>query len=711
MTNTKLDPLDPLCECLLVLSEHHGRPSSREFLLSGLPLHDGLLSPSLFDRAANRNGLNSRFLQRPLDKIQKALMPVVLLLEDGQACLLRGWSEGGSVANVILPELGNSVVNIPLTELQGKYLGAMIAVRPQFRFDDRAPALSHSTKGNWLWSALKENLPLYRDVLVAAFLINLFALALPLFTMNVYDRVVPNQAVETLWMLAAGVTVVIIFDLLLKSMRGYFLDLASKRIDIKLSSQIMERVLGMRMEARPPSVGSFAANLRSYETIRDFLASATITGIIDLPFTLIFLLVLAWISPWLTLPLMAGIAVVLLYSWTTQKKLQLLTETAHRAGAMRNATLVESLVGLETLKTTSSEGLMQSRWERSASFLARIGVQLRLLAASNSHVTQSVQQLVSVATIILGVYLIIEGELSMGGLIASSMLTGRAMAPLAQVSGLLAQFHGAKTAYESLNELMEMPVERPAESKFLTRKKFEGRIEFRDVSFTYPGADVAALKNVSFSLKAGEHVAIIGRVGSGKSTIQKLAMGLYQPTEGAVLIDGIDIRQLDPAELRQHIGCVPQDVSLLYGSLRENIVLSHPKASDECVVHAAQIANLDGFVNAHPQGFDLPVGERGEVLSGGQRKAVGIARGVIHEPPIMLMDEPTGSMDNATESVIKDKLQDFCASKTLLLVTHRNALLTLVDRIIVIDGGNVVADGPQKEVVVALREGRVGKNS
>jgi ATP-binding cassette, subfamily C, bacterial LapB len=711
MRNPEINPIDPLLECLLFLGNFHGCPSTSEALTAGLPLEHGLLSPSLFSRAARRSGFNSKLIHKPLAHINRAHLPLILLLEDEQACVLVGWSECAGKAKVVYPDMNGSVTEVSREELESFYLGTAILVRPEFRFDDRAPALSKDNQGHWLWSALKENLPLYRDVLVAALFINLFAVAMPLFTMNVYDRVVPNHALETLWMLAAGVAVVLCFDLVLKTMRGYFLDLASKRIDIKLSGLIMERVLGLRMEVRPPSVGSFAANLRSFETIRDFITSATITAIIDLPFTVIFLLVLGWISPWLMLPLLAGVCVVLLYALTTRQKMEQLTETTYRASAMRNATLIESLVGLETVKVMTCEGMMQKRWERSASFLARVGVQLRLLATSNGHVTSLMQQLVTLGVVVTGVYLIAAGELTMGALIASSMLSGRAMAPLGQMAALLTQYHGAKTAYQSLNDLMRMPIERPAESRFLSRTHFKGKIEFRNLSFSYPDTETPVLKNVSFTVEPGEHVAILGRIGSGKSTLQRLVMGLYQPTEGAVLIDGVDSRQLDPAELRRQIGYVPQDVVLMYGSLRENIVMSHPQADDEAVVRAAEMANLSDFVNRHPQGFDMQVGERGEVLSGGQRKSVAIARAVISEPPMLLMDEPTGSMDHATEAWVIDQFKEYAKDRTTLLVTHRTSLLALVDRIIVVDGGQVVADGPREQVVQALRQGRIGRAS
>ncbi len=702
---------DPLVQCLLALCKFHGDGSTPEALTAGLPLQDGKLTPSLFSRAASRAGLSSKVIHVPLAEIERNLLPAILLLEDERACILQSLDAQSGEASVIHPDLNEALVTISMEELGERYSGTAIFARPRFQFDLRVPRAAGTERGHWFWDAVWENLPVYRDVLLAAFFINLFALTIPLFTMNVYDRVVPNFAVETLWMLASGVIIIMLADIVLKTMRGYFLDLAGRRIDIKLSAQIMERVLGMRLEHRPLSVGSYAVNLRSFETVRDFIASASITAIIDLPFAIIFLIVIAWIAWPVVIPIVIGIIIVLVYAFLTQGKMKELTETTFRASAMRNSTLIESLVGLDTLKSMGAENRMQRKWEDTTAFLAHVGVQLKLLGSSSINVTQWVQQLLIMFVIVSGVYLISAGELSMGGLIACTMLTGRIMAPFGQLAGLITQYHNAKLALVTLDEIMGMPMERPAGAKFLSRDNFKGDIEFKGVSFAYPGAENPSLSGVSLKIKAGERVAILGRVGSGKSTLQKLAMGLYQPTEGAIMIDGIDMRQLDPAEVRRRIGYVPQDVVLFYGSLRENLNLSSDNVSDAALVRAAEIANLAEFINTHPQGIDMTVGERGESLSGGQRKSVALARGVINEPPILLMDEPTGSMDHSTEMAVKAQLEKFVVGRTFVVVTHRNSLLDMVDRIIVIDNGRLVADGPKETVVAALRQGKIGRSA
>jgi len=702
-------PHDELLDCLLILARSHGEALTAEAALAGLPIEGGRLTPSLFERAAHRGGLSSRIVQQPISLLRAELLPAVLLLEGEHACLLLDRSPDGQTLRVVYPELGESPMEVPLTQIAQQYIGRAIYARPRQRFDARTPQVRTSRQGHWFWSVIAENRLLYRDVLLAAFLANLFALGLPMFTMNVYDRVVPNQAFDTLWVLASGLLILTVGDLLLRTMRGRFVDLASSRADVKLSAYIMERVLGTRMEQRPVSAGSFAANLRSFESVRDFIGSATVVAFIDLPFALIFMVVIGWIAWPVLIPLLIGATLLILFALSVQHRMHELAETTYRAGAQRNATLVEGLVGFETVKALGAESPIQNKWEKSAALLARVGTQLRFLSTLATNSSSLVMQLITMSIIVLGVYLIGEKMLTLGGLIACSMLASRAMAPVGQVAGLLVQYHTAATALTSLNEMMKREIERPADANFITRGSLRGAIEFRDVSFTYPGQQTPSLRNMSFKIQPGEKVALLGRIGCGKTTLQKLILGLYRPTSGAVLIDGIDQRQLDPAELRRQIGYVQQDVMLFYGSLRDNITMGAPLADDAAVLKAAGIAGILDLVNTHPQGFDMLVGERGESLSGGQRQGVAIARAVINDPPIMLLDEPTASMDHSSEEEVKKRLKEFGQGKTMVVISHRTALLDLVDRIIVIDAGRIVADGPKDQVVAALRQGRIGK--
>ena len=701
---------DPLLGCLVELTRLHGRPSTRAALSAGLPLEGGCLTPSLFARAAARAGLSSRIVRRKLEDVDSVLLPVILLLKGDQACVLIGWNADANEARLLFPETGQGEVVLSRSELAGRYMGIALFARPRFAFDARTPEVGKVAQRHWFWGALLEQAPLYRDVIGAALLINVFALVMPIFSMNVYDRVVPNNATDTLWMLALGVLLVVGMDFMMRILRGHFVDLASARIDVKLSALIMERVLGMRLEAKPASVGSFASNLRSFESVRDFIASATVTALIDFPFALIFLLVILWISWPLVLIPIVGLVVGVIYAYIIQHKMHELAETTYRAAAMRNAALVESLTALETIKTQGAEGVVQNKWERTTAFLSRTSAQMRLLSASATNGAATITQLVSVALIVAGVYLIHERMLTMGGLIAVNMLGGRAIAPLGQAVGMLMQFQNARMSLETLDKLMAQPIERPDASAFIHRPEIEGEIEFRDVSFSYPGQDEPALRNVSFRIAPGEHVVILGRTGSGKTTLQKLMLGLYQPTEGVVRIDGIDLRQLDPADLRRNVGFVGQDATLFYGTLRENISIGAPYADDSAIVHAAEVAGLTQFVNRHPKGFDMLIGERGESLSGGQRQEVAIARAVLMDPPVLFFDEPTSAMDFTTEAGFKERLKRFAVHKTVVIVTHRSSLIELATRMIVVDEGRIVADGPRDKVVEALQSGRIGRS-
>lgn len=700
---------DSLLGCLMLACRTHQIATTQDAVIAGLPLRHGKMTPALFKRAAERLNLSVSIFKKPLIEIRAEYLPVTLLLSHDEACKLSRLDVQNNLAWVIFPELGDAETSISIAELEAKYSGYFIVVKPKFVFDRRAPEVGKVRLRHWFWGALAENKHIYRDVLVAAFVVNMFALAMPLFTMNVYDRIVPNRAIETMWVMGLGVLIIVLGDFMLRTMRAYFIDWASARIDVKLSARIMEQVLGIHLDQRPNSVGSFASNLRSFESVRDFITSATITALIDLPFGLIFIVVMAWINWIMVLPVVIGGLVMLVYALSVQTKMHELSETMYRAGAIRNATLIESLVGLETIKSLGLEGHMQRKWEHSANFLTEVGGKLRLLSSSINVGSNAIQQVITVVMVLLGVYMVTDGSLTMGGLIASTMLASRALAPIAQTAGLLAQYHTASTSLQSLDEIMQKSVERPSSASFLSRPVFRGDIEFRGVSFQYPGAEEKALTNVSFKIKAGEHVALLGRMGSGKSTIHKLILGLYKPTEGAILIDGIDARQIDPAELRRSVGYVQQDTHLFYGSMRENITMRSPHADDATVLKAAFIGGIDEYVNAHPKGFDLLVGERGETLSGGQKQGVGIARAFVSSPAIVLLDEPTSAMDHSGEDAVKKRLADATQGNTMVLISHRSALFDLVERLIVIDAGKVVADGNKANVIEALRAGKVGK--
>jgi len=697
---------DPLMKCLVLLTRFMNRPFSEETLSAGLPLVDGKLTPALFERAAERAGLSAKVAARDLAKLSPLVLPVVVLLKDGRACILKAVKPEGQ-CEIVDPDTGG-VQESSIEALQKEYTGHVILVRQQLQFDSRTEHSAVPRIEHWFWGVVRQAWPIYGEVLLGSLLINLFALAMPLFIMNVYDRVVPNDTAETLWAMAIGVFIVLAFDLTMRMLRSYLVDIAGKRIDVILSANIFERAMGMRMEVRPASVGSFASNMHEFESFREFITSATITALVDLPFVLLFIAVIFWVGgalgyvPLLAVPVIIAIGIML------QRPLGEIILMTFRYAAQKQGLLIESLSTIETVKALSAEGALQRKWEQLVGTGARLGIKARTLSSAIINISLTVQQLTSVAVVVLGVYLIAERELTVGALVACTILTSRALAPLGQVAGLMTRYHQSIAALRTLQNIMQLPVERPANKSFVQRPHFRGDIEFRNVTFSYPGQKTPALSNVSFRLAAGDRVGLIGRIGSGKSTVERLVLGLYKPTSGSILIDGVDINQIDPATLRRNIGYVPQDVVLFYGTVKENILFAAPYADDTALVRAADIAGVTEFVHPSAQGFDLHIGERGEGLSGGQRQTVAIARSLLLDPPVLIMDEPTNSLDNRSEENFKGKLDKALGGKTFLLVTHRASLLTLAPRLIVLDNGKIVADGPKEQVMQALSGGKVG---
>jgi ATP-binding cassette subfamily C protein LapB len=696
---------DPLLDSLLSLCELHRKPANRAMLTSGLPLPRQRLTVELLPRAAARAGLQGRLLQRRLEQIPKIAMPALLLLKEGRCAVILGWDADGG-ARLLLSESDGGEVKVARELLEEDYSGQVFFAQPQHKYDLNQGSLIPRTQ-SWFRDTLKRSRWLYMDAVAASLLINLIGLGAPLFVMNVYDRVVPNQAVATLWVLAIGISGAYLFDLLLKTMRGLCLDLAGKKTDLIISATLFERIVGMAMKHRPMRVGSFAQNIHEFQTLRDFLASLTLTSIIDLPFTLLILLVigllgghLVWV-PLLAFPLAMGI------SWLLQKPLVATMDRTMALAAERQSSLIETLSGLDAVKVNNAESDRQYLWEQTIGTLGRLELRVKMLSSLAMNSTLMIQQLAGVVMIVAGVYLIMAGDLSMGGLIACYMLNGRALGPLTQLSGLFTRYQQARLTMNSVDQMMDLPQERQEGEQPLVRSKLQGSLELRQVNFTYPHQQTLALSEVNLIIRPGEKIGIIGRSGSGKSSLAKLIVGLYQADSGSLLVDGTDIRQLDVSELRHNIGYVPQDIQLFSGTLRDNLVSGARYVEDELVLQAAELSGVHEFARLHPQGYELQVGERGQNLSGGQRQNVALARALLLDPPILLLDEPTSSMDNPGEERLKERLTAMIANKTLLLVTHRASMLSLVDRLLIIDRGRVIADGPKDAVMEALKKGQI----
>lgn len=696
---------DPLLDSLLALCAMHQKTVSRATLTSGLPLPDQRLSMQLMPRAAARAGLQGRWLRRSLKQIPAIALPVLLALRDGRAALLLGWEADGT-ARIMPSESDGGELTVEAALLAEDYTGQAFFAQPRHRFDpDRGEMIPRTT--SWFRDTLKRSRGLYADAIAASLVINLIGLVVPLFVMNVYDRVVPNQATTTLWVLALGVAGAFVFDLILKTLRGLCLDLAGKKTDLIISATLFERVCGMAMKFRPARVGNFAQNIHEFQSLRDFLSSLTLASVIDLPFTLLILAVIALIGGHMAwIPLLA-FPLAILIGLLLQRPLAEVMERSMALAAERQSSLIETLGSLDAVKTNNAESERQYQWEQTIGTLSRLELRARLLSSLAMNSTQWIQQMAGIVTMVAGVYLLIAGQLSMGGLIACYMLGSRALAPLTQVSGLLTRYQQARVTLDSINHMMSLPQERQTDERPLKREVLQGGIEFRQLSFSYPEQEQLALSEISLVIRPGEKVGIIGRSGSGKSSLAKLIVGLYQPAAGSLLLDGIDARQLDISDVRHNVGYVPQDIQLFSGTLRDNLISGARYVEDDLIVRAAELAGVHELARLHPRGYELQVGERGCQLSGGQRQNVALARALLLDPPVLLLDEPTSAMDNTGEAQLKQRLAGIIADKTLLLVTHRASMLSLVDRLIILDRGRIIADGPKELVMEALRKGQI----
>jgi ATP-binding cassette subfamily C protein LapB len=698
---------DPLLGCLVFLTKYYSKPFSAGAMSAGLPLVEGFITPELLPRAAARGGMEAKLERKNLAAIPALMLPCILLLNDGRSCVLLsiGKDENVGKLEVVWPELSSSHDFIEQETLAAEYTGYCFYIRKRYRFDERSKETLKTHEGHWFWDTLKRSKAIYKDVLLASLFINLFAIASPLFVMNVYDRVVPNQAIETLWVLAIGMLILLAFDFVLKEVRAHLVEIAAKKSDLLLSSRIFEKVLSLNMAHKPASVGAFAKQIQEFESIREFITSATISAILDVPFSIIFMLIIAIVAGPLALIPLFLVMLMLAFSFFMKNKIKIEVEKGSRYSVQKNAHLVETLQGVETIKQTGAESQFQTKWEQLVGHIANWNIKVKKYATSVGTFNGFLSQSSTVFIVVLGVYQISEGNISMGALIAAVMLSGRAMAPFSQVALLITRYNQAKSALITLDEIMKLPAENM--DQYIHRKHYSGQITFDKVSFAYPNSEVMAVSGASFNIKAGEKVAIIGRIGAGKTSIEKLLLNFYQPNEGAIRIDGVDIKQISPADLRQKVGCLAQDINLFYGSIRDNITLGVPHIEDEYIMRAAKLSGVSQFTDSDPDGLDKQVGERGLHLSGGQRQAVALARALLFNPPMLILDEPTSNMDNFSESQIKKNLKEIAKDKTFILITHKVSMLSLVDRILVMEKGRLVADGPRDKVLEALKSGQI----
>ncbi|MEA1915080.1 MAG: type I secretion system permease/ATPase [Campylobacterota bacterium] len=691
--------VDTLVESLLFLAKFYQRATSKESLISGIAMHGDVMVVDKFIESSKRIGLISKFVSRPkIQDISKLALPVVVMMEKDRSAVLINYDTDANTATLLIPGLSEGEVQMPLEELQQQYMGKAIVVKPAYNFENR---VSHDVlvpePKKWFWGAMKRNKDIYIRVAIAAIFINIFVIATPLFTMNVYDRVLPNNAIDTLWALAIGIFVVMIFDFILKLVRAYYIGKAGKRADVVMSNKIFDQLLNLRLEERPSSTGMFVSRLQSFESVREFFATATVATIVDIPFIFIFIAIIFYIGGMLGWISLGTVVIALIFSWFMQKPIKKTVEQSAKEDQLKHTTLNETVAGLEIIKSVRGQNRMKTHWDKSLGQTVYYHEKSQFLSQIATFFTAFASQFSNIAIVIGGVYLASEGEMTMGGIIASMMLNGRVVAPVSQIVGMIIRYDRTMLSLNNIDEIMNMEVERENKA-YLSRPDLKGDIELKEMSFAYKTQNFDALKDINLTIKQGEKVAILGKIGSGKSTLAKLLQNLYVPTKGSVLVDQTDVRQIDPVDLRRAIGVVPQEPFLFMGSIKDNITISEPFATDEEILRASKIAGVHEFLGKHESGYDLIVGERGEGLSGGEIQSVTLARALITNPNIMILDEPTNSMDRQTEKAFIQRLSNIVKDETLILITHKTSILSLVDRVIILDNGKIIADGPKEQI-------------
>lgn len=693
---------DPLLGALTWLIHHHGKHFAPEQLINGLPLEKGKLTPPLAVRAAKRVGCEAKWIERSLEAIPPFLFPCIALTKKKQACIILSIQDPN--IEILWPEL-NTPISVSLTEFSEVFAGVMLLIKPIEKLP-KGPAFREKVSEYWLEGVFHAALPVYSEVLLASLFINVFTIFSTLYTMNVYDRVVPNAALETLWVLTIGMAIVYLFDSALKLLRAHFVDVAARRADVVMSSRIHEKLLGLKMSERPESVGSLANTVNQFDAFREFFASVTLLTIIDMPFAILFLMVIAWIGgavvwvPLLAFPLVIGVV------FWVQKPLYGAIKASYRFSGIKYTVLLENLAGAETLKTLNAEWVRQRQWEELIVQASGLNEKSKMWSTFALQYTQFVQQIAQMAVVVVGVYCITENLMTMGALIASTLLTSRALAPLAQLASLLTRYQQAISSFTGVKEIMHKNSESHDMPLLSAATRLKGAIDVQNLTFSY-GKDEPVLKKITFSVSPGEKVAILGKIGSGKSTLEKLFLKLYDFQEGKLLLDGTDIRQLDPSYVRANIGYCPQDLFLINGDIKQNILLGTKQIQQDLLIRATYFAGVSEFVLQHPEGYSRQVGERGQKLSGGQRQAIVLARALLQDPALFVLDEPTSMMDVGTELRVLKRLKVAFQHKTVLLITHKTSLLDLVDRIIILDKGSIIADGPRDTVLEQLRSGQI----
>jgi ATP-binding cassette subfamily C protein LapB len=634
-------------------------------------------------------GFNASYGEFPLKKLTIKHFPSIGFTSNGEAILINGIDDDGKYIINRFDE------NDIIIEEKYDFLGLKRKVKPYFIIAQKKNnKLRNEQKNNWFWGSMSQGKWLYAQVIGAAAMTNFLGLSTSLFIMVVYDRVVPNEAIESLIALTIGVLIALFFDFIIKTLRAQFVDRAGRKADLRMSRLIFDKILNMRIDSKKRKSGALASIVREFDTLREFFTSATLIAVVDLPFIFFFIWVISLIAGPLALVPLIAVPCVILSGLVIQPFLARLAEGSMETNMSKQSVLVETLNGIETVQATGSGRLMRKRFEEAADAQSEFGLKNRVLTQFAVNSAASIQQLAQIATIFFGVFLIQDGVISMGAMIAAVILGGRTLSPLSQLASAMSRANSARQAYRSLSEIMNEKKGNISDQirARLSRPHFDGNIELKNLTYTFPGSTSPIINNLSLKIPAGQKIAIVGRMGSGKSTLSRLISGLIEPTEGAVMIDGVDLRQIDKSDVRRNIGVMLQDTWLFSGTVKENLQMGYYEYDDAHILNIAKISGVDSFIANRPQGYDMELKEHGEGLSGGQRQSINLARSLLHQPNLLILDEPTSSMDTATEKSVIEGLKSWSNLRSMVIVTHRNTLLDIVDRVLVVDEGKILAD-------------------
>ncbi|WP_244437549.1 type I secretion system permease/ATPase [Roseivivax isoporae] len=685
---------------LVELCRAQGVSTSAVRLTDGLPVsRETGMQVELAPAALRRINMSCRVCRDPLSSFPSHSLPVLLFLKDGGTAVLERQSKLG--ATVILPETEGGRVRWTQQELAEKHDGRVLVSKPidivTDRLDEPSPNRQH-----WILGPVLRNWSIYRDVIIASLAANVLAVATALFSMQVYDRVVPSNAFDTLWILASGVALAILLELVLRVSRASLIDVSGRDLDLKLSSQLFDRVANMRLAHQPASTGVFANQVRDFATVREFFTSGTVTALCDIPFVLVFVAVIWFIGGPIALVTLAGVVLTVVPGLLMQKRLARASRENAREAAALNGLLLETITNLETVKAARAETRLQHTYAQLSATMAGTAVTTRNLTNVMTQLVSGIQKIAYAGVIITGVYLISAGELTVGSLIACTMLSSRTMTPMGQVAGLLARWQQVRAAMEGLDRIMELPVERPADRHFVRAASLQGEYRLEDVVFRHDPAAPPVVNIRELSIAPGERIALLGGNGAGKSSFMRLMAGLTDPQQGSVLLDDLALSQIDPLDRRRQIGYLPQSVALFQGTLRDNLLRDHGLHSDEDLLQALDAVGLGSFVRRHVRGLDLQIHGNGNV-SGGQRQAIGLARILLQDPRIVLLDEPTAAFDHITEANVIAHLKTWLEGRTTIISTHRRELLALTQRTLVLKDGKIARDGDLMQILNAAR--------